>query len=117
MIQVIIIEFSVHSPTPLDTEPTAKLRILSLTICIPPPKPSLFTQYSLTIPSLQLFTTITQEHAFGVFLMILNIVDCHLKHAEGMLLCYFPNFQTSFSGEIWVIILRPIAAAAISLWL
>ena len=49
--------------------------------------------------------------------MVLNIVDCHLKHAEGMSLRYFLNFHTSFSGEIWVIILRPIAAAAILLWL
>ncbi|MDD7192581.1 MAG: hypothetical protein SPG08_09070, partial [Sodaliphilus sp.] len=75
MIQVIIIEFSVHSPTPLGTEPTAKLRILSLTICIPPPKPSLFPHYFLTIPSLQLFP------------------------------------------HLIIIILRPIGAAAISLWL
>lgn len=50
--------------------------------------------------------------------MVLNIVDCHLKHAKGMSLRYVPNFlKKTFSGEIWVIILRPTAAAAISLWL
>lgn len=49
--------------------------------------------------------------------MVLNIVDCHLKHAFGMSLRYVSNFKKTFSGEIWVIILRPIAAATISLWL
>lgn len=49
--------------------------------------------------------------------MVLNIVDCHLKHAEGMSLRYVLILKKTFSGEIWVIILRPIAAAAISLWL
>lgn len=49
--------------------------------------------------------------------MVLNIVDCHLKHAFGMSLRYVSILKKTFSDEIWVIILRPIAAAAISLWL
>lgn len=49
--------------------------------------------------------------------MVLNIVDCHLKHAEGVSLRYVSILKKTFSGEIWVIILRPIAAVAISLWL
>ena len=48
--------------------------------------------------------------------MVLNIVDCHLKHAEVMSL-RSKFLKKTFTGEIRVIILRPIAAAAISLWL
>ncbi len=51
---------------------------------------TLFPHYSLTIPSLQLFTTITQEHAFGVFLMILNIVDCYQNMPK---VCRYAIFQ------------------------
>ena len=32
--------------------------------------------------------------------MVLNIVDCHLKHTKGMLLRYVSNFKKTFSGEI-----------------
>lgn len=34
-----------------------------------------------------------------------------------MSLRYVSNFKKTFSSEIWVIILRPIAAVAILLWL
>ena len=47
----------------------------------------------------------------------LNIVDCYQNMPKVCRYAIFQILKKKFSGEIWVIILRPIAAAAILLWL